>query len=51
MLYMMAVFSGARQGEILGLKWSDVDWENSKSISRGLSLRTIFPTENQKIKP
>ena len=28
-LFMLAVFSGARQGELLGLKWSDVDWETS----------------------
>lgn len=29
-LFMLAIFSGARQGELLGLKWSDVDWENSQ---------------------
>jgi integrase len=27
-LFMLSIFSGARQGELLGLKWSDVDWEN-----------------------
>ena len=30
MLFQLAIFSGARQGELLGLKWSDVDWENSQ---------------------
>lgn len=29
-IYMLAIFSGARQGEILGLKWSDVDWKNNQ---------------------
>ncbi len=29
-LFMLAIFSGARQGELLGLKWSDVDWENNQ---------------------
>ena len=29
-LFLLAIFSGARQGELLGLKWSDVDWENSQ---------------------
>lgn len=29
-LFRMAIFSGARQGELLGLKWSDMDWENSQ---------------------
>jgi len=29
-LFMLAIFSGARQGELLGLKWSDVDWENKQ---------------------
>jgi len=29
-LFMPAIFSGARQGELLGLKWSDIDWQNSQ---------------------
>jgi len=29
-LFQLAIFSGARQGEIIGLKWSDIDWENSQ---------------------
>ncbi len=26
-LFQVAIFTGARQGELLGLKWSDIDWE------------------------
>lgn len=33
-LFTLAVMSGARQGEILGLKWSDIDWYNSQIIIR-----------------
>jgi len=29
-LFRLAIFSGARQGELLGLKWSDVDRENNQ---------------------
>jgi integrase len=29
-LFMLAIFSGARQGELLGLKWSDIDWDNNQ---------------------
>ena len=29
---MLAIMSGARQGELIGLKWSDVDWFNSQLI-------------------
>jgi len=29
-LFRLAIMSGARQGELLGLKWPDVDWENSQ---------------------
>ena len=29
-LFMLGIFSGARQGELFGLKWSDIDWENSQ---------------------
>jgi integrase len=30
MLFRMAIFSGVRQGELLGLKWTDVDWKNNQ---------------------
>jgi len=29
-LFRLAIFSGARQGELFGLKWFDMDWENSQ---------------------
>lgn len=29
-LFMLAIFSGARQGELFGLKWTDVDWINNQ---------------------
>ena len=29
-LFILAIMSGARQGELLGLKWSDIDWERSQ---------------------
>lgn len=29
-LFMLAIMSGSRQGELLGLKWSDIDWRNSQ---------------------
>jgi integrase len=29
-LFMLAVMSGARQGELLGLKWSDINWKNNQ---------------------
>jgi integrase len=42
-LFMLAVFSGARQGELLGLKWSDVDWENSQiHIQRTFNNGRLF---------
>ena len=30
MLFRLAIMSGARQGELLGLKWSDIDWINNQ---------------------
>jgi len=29
-LFMLAIMSGARQGELLGLKWSDMEWDNKQ---------------------
>jgi integrase len=29
-LFRLAIFSGARQGELLGFRWSDVDWKNNQ---------------------
>jgi integrase len=29
-LFMLAIMSGARQGELFGLKWSDILWETSQ---------------------
>jgi len=29
-LFMLAVMSGARQGELFGLKWTDIDWFNNQ---------------------
>lgn len=31
-LFRLAIMSGARQGELLGLKWSDIDWEASQVL-------------------
>jgi integrase len=29
-LFMLALMSGARQGELFGLKWTDIDWHNNQ---------------------
>jgi integrase len=29
-LFKLAIATGARQGELLGLKWPDIDWKNSQ---------------------
>ncbi|MED3729918.1 tyrosine-type recombinase/integrase [Geobacillus stearothermophilus] len=35
--YLLAIFTGMRRGEVLGLKWDDVDFENKKiRIKRSL---------------
>jgi integrase len=54
MLFMMAIFTGARQGELLGLKWSDLNRETSQiHIQRTFNKRRFFPpktkTSNRKI--
>jgi integrase len=47
-LFTLAVFSGARQGELLGLKWSDVHWENCQiHIERTYNKRRFFGTKTK----
>src|SRR5918995_1243098 len=41
-LYVLAVHTGMRRGELLGLKWPDVDWENATVRVR----RTLTRTDN-----
>ena len=51
MLFMLAIFSGARQGELLGLKWSDIDWEKSQiHIQRTFNNRRFFDTKTKNSK-
>lgn len=53
-LFQLAIFSGARQGELLGLKWSDVDWINNQvHIQRTFNNQAWYgvktETSNRKI--
>ena len=53
-LFRLAIFSGARQGELLGLKWSDVDWiKNQVHIQRTFNNQAWYDvktkTSNRKI--
>jgi integrase len=53
-LFMLAIFSGARQGEILGLKWSDIDWQTKqvhvqRTFNNGRFFSTKTKTSNRKI--
>jgi integrase len=50
-LFMLAIFSGARQGELLGLKWSDVDWKNCQiHIQRTFNNARLFPPKTHSSK-
>jgi len=33
-LFMTGILTGARQGELLGLEWGDIDWRNSQLLIR-----------------
>ena len=51
---MLAVFTGARQGELLGLKWADVDWDNSqihvqRTYTKGRFFATKTKSSNRKV--
>jgi len=47
-LFMLAVMSGARQGELLGLKWSDLDLINNQiNIQRTFTKGRFFDTKTR----
>lgn len=53
-LFQLTIFSGARQGELLGLKWSDMDWiKNQVHIQRTFNNQAWYDvkteTSNRKI--
>jgi len=53
-MFTLAVFSGLRQGELLGLKWGDVDWENNqihvqRTFNNGRFFSTKTKESNRKI--
>jgi len=48
-LFMLTIASGARQGELLGLRWSDVDWENSQiHIQRSYNNQNCYDPKNSR---
>lgn len=54
MLYLLAVMSGARQGELFGLKWSDVDWDKrqmhiQRTFNEGAWRKPKSKASNRKI--
>lgn len=47
-LFSMAVFSGARQGELLGLKWPDIKWKDSQiHIQRSFNNQRFYDTKTK----
>ena len=53
-LFMLAIMSGARQGELLGLKWTDVDWFNNqihvqRTFNKGRWYKPKTKESNRKI--
>ncbi len=52
-LFLAALHTGLRQGELMGMQWPDIDW-NGKFIlvKRGIDRvhRIIVPTKNRKIR-
>ncbi len=47
-LFSLAIFSGARQGELLGLKWPDILWEDSQiHIQRSFNNQRFYNTKTK----
>ncbi len=45
-IWLVSLFTGMRRGELLGLRWQDVDWERSVlSVRQGVSLLNGTPEE------
>lgn len=43
LLFLMALYTGLRLGELLGLKWSDIDFNNhTLTVNRSIQRRYIF---------
>jgi integrase len=54
MLFTLAIFSGARQGELLGLKWGDIHWEDDqihiqRTFNNGRFFEVKTKESNRKI--
>lgn len=48
LLFRMAVFTGARQGELLGLKWQDIKWQDKQvHIQRTFTKGHFFDTKTK----
>jgi integrase len=47
-LFRLAIMSGARQGELLGLKWTDIDWEaNQIHVQRTYNHQKFFDVKTE----
>ena len=50
-LFMVAVFGGPRQGELIGLKWSDIDWDKKQAhIKRTFTKGRFFKPKTKESK-
>ncbi len=47
-MMLTAVLTGMRRGELLGLKWGDIDWERSEIIVRRSLYKSGFVTTKSK---
>jgi len=48
MLFTLAAFTGMRQGELLGLKWDDIDWEAKQiHVQRTFNNGRFFETKTK----
>jgi integrase len=47
-LFVLAIHTGLRRGELLGLKWSDIDLDAGKlRVQRSLTPRRTFESPKQ----